>query len=49
MIDQPQDSQFDQAEYRRRQRTRANIMAIILAVLAVLFFLITIAKMKMAS
>ena len=37
---------FDEAEYRRRQRSRANLMAWILGGLAVLFFLITIAKMQ---
>ena len=37
---------FDEAEYRRRQRSRANLMAWILGALAILFFLITIAKMQ---
>jgi hypothetical protein len=36
---------FDEAEYRRRQRARANLMALLLGGLAVLFFFITIAKM----
>ena len=35
---------FDEAEYRRRQRSRANLMAVLLIGLAVLFFFITIAK-----
>lgn len=46
MIEDPSHPQFDQAEYRRRQRSRANVMAVILAGLAVLFFLITIAKIQ---
>jgi hypothetical protein len=37
---------FDEAEYRRRQRSRANMMAWMLAALVVLVFLITIAKMQ---
>lgn len=37
---------FDEAEYRRRQRSRANMMAWMLGGLAILFFLITIAKMQ---
>lgn len=37
---------FDEAEYRRRQRSRANLMAWILGGLAILFFAITIAKMQ---
>ena len=41
-----QEPPFDEAEYRRRQRSRANLMAWILGGLAVLFFLITIAKMQ---
>lgn len=49
MIDDPDHPQFDQVEYRRRQRSRANLMAIILAALAVLFFMITIAKMQIFS
>ena len=36
---------FDEAEYRRRQRSRANVMAVLLIGLALLFFFITIAKM----
>ncbi|MGQ2930065.1 MAG: hypothetical protein ACT6Q3_06285 [Sphingopyxis sp.] len=36
---------FDEAEYRRRQRSRANLMAVLLGGLAILFFFITIAKM----
>lgn len=37
---------FDEAEYRRRQRSRANLMAWMLGALAILFFFITIAKMQ---
>ncbi|HMO76718.1 MAG TPA: hypothetical protein PKD99_15150 [Sphingopyxis sp.] len=37
---------FDEAEYRRRQRSRANLMALLLGALAILFFAITIAKMQ---
>jgi len=36
---------FDEVEYRRRQRSRANLMAVLLGGLAILFFFITIAKM----
>ena len=36
---------FDEAEYRRRQRARANLMAVLLVCLALLFFFITIAKL----
>jgi len=34
-----------QAEIRRRQRSRALVMALVLGGLAILFFAITIAKM----
>jgi preprotein translocase subunit SecG len=34
-----------QAEIQRRQRSRSNIMAVILIALAILFFGITIAKL----
>lgn len=37
---------FDEQEYRRRQRSRANLMGVLLIALAVLFFAITIAKMQ---
>lgn len=40
---------FDEAEYRRRQRTRANITGLILGGLAVLFFFITIAKLSITG
>ncbi|WP_447930365.1 hypothetical protein [Sphingopyxis fribergensis] len=40
---------FDEAEYRRRQRSRANMMAWMLGGLAILFFFITIAKMQIFS
>lgn len=36
---------FDEAEYRRRQRARANLMGVLLIGLALLFFFITIAKL----
>ena len=36
---------FDEAEYRRRQRSRANLMGWILGALALLFFFITMARM----
>lgn len=35
-----------QDEIRARQRSRARVMALILAALAVLFFFVTIAKIK---
>jgi hypothetical protein len=35
-----------QAEVRRRQRSRALVTALILGALAVLFFFVTIAKIK---
>ena len=37
---------FDEAEYRRRQKARARLMAICLASLVVLIFFVTIAKMQ---
>src|SRR5690606_27414313 len=45
MPDDPAPEPFDEAEYRRRQRSRANLMAWILGGLALLFFLITMARM----
>lgn len=36
---------FDEQEYRRRQRARANMMGWLLGALAFLFFFITIARM----
>ncbi|ALC12208.1 hypothetical protein [Sphingopyxis sp. 113P3] len=45
MTDDPAPEPFDEAEYRRRQRSRANLMAWILGGLALLFFLITMARM----
>ncbi|MDK2760619.1 MAG: hypothetical protein KYX64_04605 [Sphingopyxis sp.] len=45
MTDEPTPEPFDEAEYRRRQRSRANLMALLLGGLAILFFFITIAKM----
>ena len=47
MIEDPNHADFNVDEYRRRQRARANLMAWILAGLAVLFFAITIAKMQL--
>jgi len=46
MTDNDAPEPFDEAEYRRRQRSRANMMAWMLGALAILFFLITIAKMQ---
>ena len=46
MTEQPQQEPFDEAEYRRRQRSRANMMGWMLGGLAVLFFAITIAKLQ---
>ncbi len=46
MTDEPNLEPFDEAEYRRRQRNRANMMAWMLGALAILFFFITIAKMQ---
>ncbi len=40
---------FDEAEYRRRQRARANVTGIILLALAALFFAITVAKLSLAQ
>ncbi len=45
MTNEPNLEPFDEAEYRRRQRARANLMAWLLGGLAVLFFFITIAKL----
>ena len=41
----PEQKPFDEAEYRRRQRSRANMMGWILGGLAFLFFFITMARM----
>ncbi|MDR6834864.1 MULTISPECIES: hypothetical protein [unclassified Sphingopyxis] len=46
MTDEPKLEPFDEAEYRRRQRSRANMMAWMLGGLAILFFFITIAKIQ---
>lgn len=43
----PDDPQFDIVEYRKRQASRAKVMALLLAAFAVLFFFITIAKMQL--
>lgn len=40
---------FDMEEFRRRQRDRSRIMAIAMGALAVLFFLITIAKIGLLA
>lgn len=47
MTDLPPD--FDMDEYRRRQRSRSRIMGVALVALAALFFLITIAKIGLAT
>lgn len=47
MNDNPNDPQFDLAEYRKRQKSRARVMGIMLGAFAVLFFFITIAKMQL--
>ena len=44
MIDQPP---FDEAEYRRRQKARARMMAVGLFALVILIFFVTIAKMEL--
>lgn len=44
-IDPAETPEFDMVEYRRRQRTRANIMAIGLVAFVALVFFVTIAKM----
>lgn len=36
---------FDQDEYRRRQKSRSIMMALVLGALVILFFAISIAKM----
>ena len=46
MTEDPNLEPFDEADYRRRQRSRANMMALMLGALAILFFFITIAKMQ---
>lgn len=38
---------FDEQEYRRRQRSRATVTGFILGGLVLLFFFITIAKIKL--
>ncbi len=40
---------FDEGEFRRRQRARANLTGWILLGLVVLFFLITVAKLGLAE
>ena len=46
MTEQNPQEPFDEVEYRRRQRSRANMMAWMLGGLAILFFFITIAKIQ---
>ncbi len=46
---QAADPGFDMDEYRRRQRARARVMAILLVAFVLLIFAVTIAKMSMAS
>ena len=36
---------FDQDEYRRRQKSRSIMMALVLGAMVILFFAISIAKM----
>ena len=43
------DPQFDETEYRRRQKERARIMALLLLGFVALVFGITIAKMGLAG
>jgi hypothetical protein len=43
------DENFDEAAYRAQQRRNANVTALILGAFAVLFFLITIAKLGLAT
>lgn len=45
MTDEPTQEPFDEAEYRRRQRSRANLTGWILGGVALLFFFITMARM----
>ena len=45
MTDENPQQPFGEAEYRRRQRVRANLMGWILGGLAFLFFFITMARM----
>ncbi len=40
---------FDEKEYRRRQRSRANMMGLMLVGLCFLFFFITLARMVLPS
>jgi hypothetical protein len=40
---------FDEAAFRAQQRRNANVTALILGALAVLFFFITIAKLGLAT
>ena len=49
MTEDTPNEPFDEVEYRRRQRSRANMMAWMLGALAILFFFITIAKMQIFS
>ena len=37
---------FDEQEYRRRQKSRAIVTALILGAFVLLFYLITVAKIK---
>lgn len=40
---------FDETSYRAQQRRNANVTAVILLALVVLFFFITIAKLGLAT
>lgn len=42
----PDNEPYDEAEYRRRQKSRALVTGLILGGLALLFFFITLAKIK---
>jgi hypothetical protein len=44
----PDDPQPDDAEIRRRQRSRAVVMGVLLALFVILIYAITIAKMGMS-
>jgi hypothetical protein len=43
------DDDFDEAAYRAQQRKNANVTAFVLGGFVVLFFLITIAKLGLAT
>jgi len=43
------DPEFDEVAFRAQQRRNANVTAMVLGALAVLFFAITIAKLGLAT